>query len=217
MCYIHDRVHTSHPNSYSSYARYLELLSSGPRQPPPAPRGTALGPRARNVFPARRAIRPATPTEDEMEQPPHPASSASKAPFARPPANPPGTGIAGLLANKPRIASPDGARRTRSPERPKFSSRRTIPRDSSSLGIEIEPAPPAYGGGISAWRKDIRPLSTIESAPPSIVGDALSTVNIDLNANPGRSSLWQELKELRRRPRSRAPTERTHSPEPPYR
>ncbi|KAM5538990.1 hypothetical protein V8D89_007213 [Ganoderma adspersum] len=195
-----------------NYARYLELLSSGPRQPPAAPRGATLAPRARNVFPARNTIRPATPTEDETEEAPHPASSASRAPFARPSANPPRAGIVSLLANKPRTASPERARRTCSPERPKFSSRRTIPRDSSPSETEPEPAPPAYGGGISAWRKDIRAPSTMKSASPSVAGDALSTAN--MNVNPGRSSLWQELKEVRRRPRSRAPTERTHSPEP---
>ncbi|KAI1795981.1 hypothetical protein LXA43DRAFT_697884 [Ganoderma leucocontextum] len=196
-----------------NYARYLELLSSGPRQAPAAPRGTALAPRARNVFPARRAIRPTIPTEDETEEPPRAASSASRAPFTRPSTNPSRTGIPGLLANKPRTASPERARKPRSPERPRFSSRRTIPRDPSPSETEPEPAPPAYGGGISAWRKDIHPLSTTKSAPPSVAGDVLSVAN--LNPGRGRSSLWQELKEVRRRPRSRAPTECTYSPEPP--
>ncbi|TBU50663.1 hypothetical protein BD309DRAFT_944429 [Dichomitus squalens] len=184
-----------------NYARYLELLSSAPRQPAVAQRGTALAPRARNVFPARRAIRPATPTEDEADEPPRPVSSASRAPFARPSANLPRGSVAGLLAHKPHTASPE--RKPRSPERPKFSSRRTIPRDPSPSETEPDAAPPAYGGGISAWRKDVRPLPP-KSAPPSIAGDVAS--------NRGRSSLWQELKEVRRR--SRAPTEHTYSPEP---
>ena len=66
------------------------------------------------------------------------------------------------------------------------------------------PVPSSYGGGIAAWRKDVRPVPP-RSAPPSVAGDVPSTT-------AGRSSLWQELKEVRRR--SRAPTERTYSPEP---
>ncbi|KAI0721662.1 hypothetical protein C8T65DRAFT_800148 [Cerioporus squamosus] len=196
-------------NKAINYARYLELLSSAPRQPPQPSRGSVLAPRARNAFPPRRT-RPATPTEDEDEPPlgRGPPSSASRPPFPRPSsANPSRLGLASLLTTtaKARSSSPD--RKPRSPERPKFSSRRTAPREPSPSETEPEPgpAPSSYGSGIAAWRKDVRPLPP-KSAPPSVAGDVPATTTA------GRSSLWQELKEVRRR--SRAPTERTYSPEP---
>ncbi len=64
--------------------------------------------------------------------------------------------------------------------------------------------PSSHGSGIAAWRKDVRPLPP-KSAPPSVAGDVPATT-------AGRSSLWQELKEVRRR--SRAPTDSAYSPEP---
>ncbi|RPD79963.1 hypothetical protein L226DRAFT_550172 [Lentinus tigrinus ALCF2SS1-7] len=190
-------------NKAINYARYLELLSSAPRQPPQPSRGSALGPRTRTAYPPRRT-RPATPSENEDEAEPAPArgppSSASRPPFPRPSStNPTRLGIA-------RSSSPD--RKPRSPERPKFSSRRTAPRDSSPSETEPEPAPApsSYGGGIAAWRKDVRPLPP-KSAPPSVAGDVPGAAS----TTAGRSSLWQELKEVRRR--SHAPTERTYSPD----
>ena len=204
---------------HHSYARYLELLSSAPRQPPQPSRGSALAPRARAALPSRRT-RPATPTEDEGEPPPargapsSPSRARARAPFPRPSSA--RLGIASLLTTtaKARSSSPD--RKPRSPERPKFSSRRTATREPSPSETELEPepepdseqrpgpVPSSYGGGIAAWRKDVRPVPP-RSAPPSVAGDVPSTA-------AGRSSLWQELKEVRRR--SRAPTERTYSPEP---
>ena len=203
----------SHPQC--SRARYLELLSSAPRQPPQPQRISALAPRApRNVFPASRKPRPATPEEQPPPpppEPPRPASSVSRTAYTRPSAaNPPRLGIASLLTTKTRSASPE--RQPRSPERPKFSSRRTAPREPSppETGTETDgdpgpgPAPSSYRGGIEAWRKEVRPVPP-KSAPPSVAGDVPAR-------SGGRSSLWQELKEVRRR--SRAPTERMYSPEP---
>ncbi|RDX56891.1 hypothetical protein OH76DRAFT_1370055 [Lentinus brumalis] len=195
-------------NKAINYARYLELLSSAPRQPSQPSRGSVLPPRSRNAYPPRRT-RPATPTEDEADPPPRrgPLSSASRPSFPRPsPANPARLGIASLLTTTATVRSSSPARKSRSPERPKFSSRRTAPREPSPSETEPEPVrpPSSHGSGIAAWRKDVRPLPP-KSAPPSVAGDVPATT-------AGRSSLWQELKEVRRR--SRAPTDSAYSPEP---
>ncbi|KAI0374779.1 hypothetical protein BV20DRAFT_1010391 [Pilatotrama ljubarskyi] len=180
-------------------ARYLNLTPAVPRQPRQALRQPTLSAPLRPRVPPRRT-RPPTPSEDEADVPPPTAPTPL---FAKPTAS--RRGLASLLENRPRSGSPE--RTARSPERPKLSSRRTTSRMPSPARADPEPervpgsvaAPPSVSafGGIAAWRRDVRPP---KSAPSSVAGDG------------ARSSLWSELKEVRRK--ARAPTERAYSPDP---
>ncbi|OSD01620.1 hypothetical protein PYCCODRAFT_1445611 [Trametes coccinea BRFM310] len=174
-------------------ARYLNLAPAVPRQVQQLTRPPVL---AAPLRPPRAALRtrPPTPSEDEANERP---AAAPTSLFAKPTAT--RRGLASLLENRARSGSPERTRR--SPERPKLSSRYTASRAPSPRRESPEPEPsrPATSvyGGIAAWRKEVRPP---KSAPPSVVGDG------------ARSSLWSELREVRRK--SRAPTERAFSPDP---
>ncbi|KAI0361981.1 hypothetical protein OH77DRAFT_1388452 [Trametes cingulata] len=178
-------------------ARYLNLTPAVSRPTYQALRPPTLSaPLHPRVTPRR--TRPPTPSEDEADVRPPTAPNPL---FAKPTAS--RRGLASLLGNRARSGSPE--RTARSPERPKLSSRRTTSRIPSPAREDREPertlAPPpssasAYGG-IAAWRRDVRPP---KSAPSSVAGDG------------ARSSLWSELKEVRRK--ARAPTERAYSPDP---
>ncbi|KAI0831195.1 Sfi1 spindle body protein-domain-containing protein [Trametes gibbosa] len=196
-------------------ARYLNLTPAVPRQPRAPLRPPVLSAPLRPRMTPRRA-RPPSPPEDEADVRP-PAAAAPIPLFAEPSAN--RRGLASLLESRPlRSGSPERA--ARSPERPKLSSRRTAASRFPSPGRadpidepEVDPArtrtqtqtlaplpPPSSAsafGGVAAWRREVRPP---KSAPSSVAGDA------------ARSSLWHELKEVRRK--ARAPTERARSPAP---
>ncbi|KAI0748015.1 hypothetical protein C8Q80DRAFT_1104403 [Daedaleopsis nitida] len=183
-------------------------------EPLHVPQTSTLAPQARNSLPLRpwRRTIPNDAGDDDEAEPP-PATSASRTAYTRPLTviNPTRIAITSLAPSQARRPSPSPECRPRSSERRRpFSSRRTgtAPREPSpSETTEAEPAPPAYRKGIEAWRKEVRPNPPPpKSAPPSVMGDA--------PAGGGRGSLWEELKEVRTRRRSRAPTERTYSPEP---
>ncbi|KAH9946207.1 uncharacterized protein BXZ73DRAFT_86381 [Epithele typhae] len=166
---------------------------------PQVPRVSALNTRPRTVLPTvSRLSRMRTPVPNDEgpvedgEPPPRNIHRTTLAP------HPSRIDLTSMLVRNPRTASP---------ERPKYvlSSRRST-RAPSPNPTETEPDPPGLGG-IVAWRREVRPGTVPpKSAPPSVVGEQV----------PGttRGSLWQELKEVRRRSRSRAPTERDRSPEP---
>ncbi|KAI0637076.1 hypothetical protein C8Q77DRAFT_1215897 [Trametes polyzona] len=195
-------------------ARYLNLtpaVTRAPHQPlRPTPLSAPLRPR---LTPTPRRARPPSPSEDEADVRPH---ATPKPLFAKPTAN--HRGLASLLEPRPRPRSGSPERTPRSPERPKLSSRRTVasrlpsPDREREREVELEasedpasvterlPPPPSSAsafGGIAAWRREVRPP---KSAPSSVAGDR------------ARSSLWSELKEVRRK--ARAPTERAYSPDP---
>ncbi|KAI8998736.1 Sfi1 spindle body protein-domain-containing protein [Trametes punicea] len=181
-------------------ARYLNLAPAVPRQvQQPIRPPTLSAPSRPRTTPLR--TRPPTPSEDEGggRLPSAPTSLFAKPTAAR-------RGLASLLENRPRSGSQERTRR--SPERLNLSSRQTASRAPSPRrgSQELAQAPerererptaPSAYGGITTWRRDVRPP---KSAPSSVAGDA------------PRSSLWNELKEVRRK--SRAPTERAYSPEP---
>ncbi|KAI0670486.1 Sfi1 spindle body protein-domain-containing protein [Trametes maxima] len=182
-------------------ARYLNLSPAVPRAPRqplrPSPLAAPLRPR-----PTPRRALPPSPSEDEAEAP----LPAAPTPLFPKPA-PTRRGLASLLEGRARSGSPE--RKPRSPERPKLSSRHTAASRVPSPGrvapatavpeTELGHALGSAFGGIAAWRKDVRPP---KSAPPSVVGDG------------GRSSLWDELKEVRRKARAPTATERAYSPDP---
>ncbi|KAI0664914.1 Sfi1 spindle body protein-domain-containing protein [Cubamyces menziesii] len=180
-------------------ARYLNLTPAVPRQTQQSIRPPTLSAPLRPRTTPRVPRQP-SPTEDESDAPP----PAAKSLFPRP--TPARRGLASLLESRPRAGSLERSRR--SPERPKLSSRSryTASRAASPEPADPEPepereparAPSSVYGGIARWQRDVvRPL---KSAPSSVAGD------------PPRSSLWSELKEVRRK--ARAPTERAYSPEP---
>ncbi|OJT15746.1 hypothetical protein TRAPUB_4382 [Trametes pubescens] len=189
-------------------ARYLNLTPAVvPRAPHHQPlRPAALAAPLRPRVTPRRT-RPPSPSEDEADVRPPAAPAPAPAPlFAKPTAN--RRGLASLLERPPRPHSGSPERAARSPERPKLSSRRTAASRVPSPGREdpepmLAPAPSSSSsafGGIAAWRRDVRPP---KSAPPSVVGEGAP-----------RSSLWDELKEVRRKARTPARTERAYSPPP---
>ncbi|KAI0781045.1 hypothetical protein BD413DRAFT_462348 [Trametes elegans] len=190
-------------------ARFLNLPTAVPRPAHPPLRPPPLSAALRSRITPHRA-RPPTPSEDEE------ATVAEVRPLVAPvPLFAKGAGarrgLASLLESRPRSGSPERTRR--SPERPKLSSRYTSASRAPSpdRDRDVEPAPararaPTVTGtgtstaahtGIAAWRRDVRPP---KSAPSSVAGDG------------ARSSLWNELREVRRK--ARAPTERACSPEP---
>ncbi|KAI0646947.1 Sfi1 spindle body protein-domain-containing protein [Trametes meyenii] len=182
-------------------ARYLNLSPAVPRAPrqPLRPPPVSAPLRAR---PTPRRTRPPSPSEDEAGA----RFPAAPTPLFSKPA-PTRRGLASLLDGRARSGSPE--RKPRSPERPKLSSRHTTASRVASPGraapatavpeTELGHALGSAFGGIAAWRRDVRPP---KSAPPSVVGDG------------GRSSLWDELKEVRRKARAPTATERAYSPEP---
>ncbi|GBE82341.1 hypothetical protein SCP_0407250 [Sparassis crispa] len=166
-------------------ARYLRLPTAAPRQVIENPRFTMGTQPPRSVFP--RTLRSSSPGKD-------PSNAAAGPSIGCP--RPGKTGIVSLLTSKLRSPERSERRLTRtrasiSPSRPKLSTRGTTTRDPSPTRAES-----SYGGGM---RDDERPARSVASGPS--VGEA------------ARSSLWQELREIRLR--AGTLSERSRFREPP--
>lgn len=180
-----------------SRARYLRLPTSVPRQSALSQPSASLAPAPRTIFPSRPTTRARSPLPSRLD-PPAAGPSVARGRL----------GLTSLLTSRPHA---------RSPERPKFSSRTATAREPSPVGAV---SASVYRDGIAAWRAEIRPL---KSAPSTVAGDerdrdrGRDRDERRSERGGGKSSLWQELREVRKKSRSRAGTvtERTCSPEPP--
>ncbi|KAL4067873.1 Sfi1 spindle body protein-domain-containing protein [Scleroderma citrinum] len=183
-------------------ARYLRLPSAIPGQSASAskPTGSLVPVTTRSAFP-RRAVR-ADPDTEESDAGPsrHAVRLTTRAPR---------TGIASLLSSR---ASAEPVPRAR----PKLSSRGA--RDSSparskrsTLATDEPPQSPRPKFGVKRNPSPARSMSSYVREPsPTRSAARLSPVR---QGEPERSRLWQELQQVRMR--SRPPTERSRSPEPP--
>ncbi|KAF9227630.1 hypothetical protein BS17DRAFT_725990 [Gyrodon lividus] len=177
-------------------ARYLRLPSVSPGQAvaTPKPAGSLVPKTARNAFP-RRNVCAETETNDSDAGPSRPAVCSS--------ALTPRTGIASLLSNR-RRAEPVPR------SRPKLSTRgarESSPTRSKASALASDEPPSSPRQRFTARPNPSHAYSsyTRESSPTRSVAPTRS--------EPERSRLWQELRQVRMR--SRPPTEKSRSPEPP--
>ena len=122
---------------------------------------------------------------------------------SRPSGLTPKPGIISLLSSRPRVEPV-----TRS--RPKLSTRglELSPTRSKSSVMATDEPPPSPRPRFSARRNPSPARSKVSYRDPSPVRSVAPT-----QSEPERSRLWQELRQVRMR--SRPPTERSRSPEPP--
>ncbi|KAG9318710.1 hypothetical protein JVU11DRAFT_806 [Chiua virens] len=177
-------------------ARYLRLptVTNGPPVATPKATGSLASKATRNARPRRSDI-VETETEDSDAGPSRLASRSSGLT--------PKPGIVSLLSSRPRAEPVSGPRsklstrgREPSPARSKLSTVATDEPPSSSrprFGARRNPSP-------ARSRVSYRDPSPARSVGPS-------------QSEPERSRLWQELRQVRMR--SRPPTEKSRSPEPP--
>ncbi|KAG8217745.1 Sfi1 spindle body protein-domain-containing protein [Butyriboletus roseoflavus] len=177
-------------------ARYLRLptMTNGPPVATSKPTGALVLKATRNAY-SRRNAGTETETEDSDAGPSRLANRSDRLT--------PKPGIVSLLSSRPRVEPV-----TRS--RPKSSTRgrEPSPARSKSSAMATDEPPPSPRPRFSA-RRNPSParskLSYREPSPARSVAPAQS--------EPERSRLWQELRQVRLR--SRPPTEKSRSPEPP--
>jgi len=182
----------------NSRARYLRLPSVSPGRANPTPKPPVRT--SRSPF-ARQNTRVESETEESDAGPSRPKATRSSVLVTRP-------GIASLLANRTR-AEPVGRPnapvsnrgvRDRSPTR---SNKSSVP-PSQAPHSPVRPrftarraVSPARSR--SSYAKDVSPTRSNYTAAP--------------REEPERSRLWQELRQVQKR--SRPPTEKSRTPEPP--
>ncbi|KIK93706.1 hypothetical protein PAXRUDRAFT_828690 [Paxillus rubicundulus Ve08.2h10] len=175
-------------------ARYLRLPSVSPGQTvaTPKPTGPLVPTAMRNAFP-RRNVRAETETEDSDAGPSRPAVRSS-APTPR-------SGIASLLSSR-RHGEPVPRSRPMLSTR---GAREASPTRSKSSALATGEPPPSPRPRFIARSNPVYASHTRESSPTRSA--------VPTPSEGERSQLWQELRQVRMR--SRPPTEKSRSPEPP--
>ena len=116
----------------------------------------------------------------------------------------PKPGIVSLLSSRPRV---EPVTRTR-PKLPSTRGREPSPTPSKSSALATDEPPPSPRPRFNARRKPSPARSRASYRDPSPARSVAPT-----QSEPERSRLWQELRQVRMR--SRPPTEKSRSPEPP--
>jgi len=177
-------------------ARYLRLptMTNGPPVATPKLTGPSALKATRNAYPRRNAGDEAE-TEDSDAGASRLASRSSGL-NTKP-------GIVSLLSSRPRVEPV-----TR--PRPKLSTRgrETSPARSKSSALATDEPPPSPRPRFNARRNPSPARSKVSYRDPSPARSVAPT-----QSEPERSRLWQELRQARMR--SRPPTEKSRSPEPP--
>lgn len=184
--------------SLNSRARYLRLPSVSPGRGNPTPKPPVRT--SRSPF-ARQSTRVESETEESDAGPSRPAATRSSVLVSRP-------GIASLLANRSRAdpaGRPSGKASSRGSRIPSPTrSNRTSVTASEVLQSPIRPRftmrrPISPARSRSSYARDVSPTrSNYTSAP---------------REEPERSRLWQELRQVQKKPKP--PTEKSRTPEPP--
>ena len=169
-------------------------MTNGPAVATPKPTGALVLKTTRNAY-SRRNASTETETEDSDAGPSR-LVSRSNGLTPRP-------GIVSLLSSRPRVEPV-----TRS--RPKLSTRgrEPSPARSKSSALATDEPPPSPRPRFSARRNPSPARSKVSHRDPSPARSVAPT-----QSEPERSRLWQELRQVRLR--SRPPTEKSRSPEPP--
>ncbi|TCD64438.1 hypothetical protein EIP91_004083 [Steccherinum ochraceum] len=179
-------------------ARYLRLPTAAPRQStqPIRPIATPSLPSSSSVFP-RRDARATSPGKDDPDGPPESSAAASRPYRAR-------AGIASLLTTKPRTASPERSTRGSTPSfvlSAAASRARASTAAARTRAREVSPTR-SVASVASAATRQTEPFPRIASPGPTSASGEVR-----------RSRLWQELRGVQMK--SRTPTERSKSREPP--
>ncbi|KAG1782677.1 hypothetical protein EV702DRAFT_1232774 [Suillus placidus] len=179
-------------------ARYLRLPSVSPGRANPTPKPPART--SRSPFP-RQTTRVKSETEGSEVGPSRPAATRSSVLVTRP-------GIARLLANQSR-PEPDGRQSAKPSSRglrdpsPTRSNKTSIPPSQASSS----PVRPRFTA-----RRAISPARSRSSYAREVSPTRSNYTSIP-REEPERSRLWQELRQVQKRPRP--PTEKSRTPEPP--
>ncbi|KAG0705973.1 hypothetical protein DFH29DRAFT_996399 [Suillus ampliporus] len=178
-------------------ARYLRLPSVSPGRANPTPKPPMRT--SRSPF-TRQHTRVESETEDSDAGPSRPAATRSSVLVTRP-------GIASLLVNRTRNEPV-------SRQSAKVSSRLRDPSPTRSTKTSIPPsqAPPSPVRPRFMARRAISPARS-KSSYAREVSPTRSNYSSTPREEPERSRLWQELRQVQRRPRP--PTERSRTPGPP--
>ncbi|KAG2041676.1 hypothetical protein BDR03DRAFT_1072733 [Suillus americanus] len=179
-------------------ARYLRLPSVSPGRANPTPKPPAHT--SRSPFP-RQNTRVESETEGSEVGPSRPAANRSSVLVTRP-------GIARLLANQTR-PEPVGRRSAKPPSR---GLRDPSPTRSNKTSIPPSQAPSSPVRPRFTARRAISPAKS-KSSYAREVSPTRSNYTSTPREEPERSRLWQELRQVQKR--SRPPTEKSRTPEPP--
>lgn len=169
-------------------------MTNGPPLATPKPTGPMALKATRNAYPRRNAG--AESETEDSDGGPSRLVSRSNGLVQKP-------GIVSLLSSRPRVEPV-----TR--PRPKLSTRgrEPSPARSKSSALATDEPPPSPRPRFSTRRNPSPARSKVSYRDPSPARSVAPT-----QSEPERSRLWQELRQVRMR--SRPPTEKSRSPEPP--